>query len=110
MVFQTYFHGIPVEFLLDLHEAFMGFLRDLCDSPGKFIWDSYRNSMLFLLDFYDTSMGLLWGYYGGSIRFLWDFHCMSIVYDVSMGLLLEVPWWFFGICIRISQRCPMGFL
>ena len=35
MVFLWYFHGSPVGFfLLDLHEAFMGFLWDLCDSLG----------------------------------------------------------------------------
>ena len=75
---------------MDLHEAFIGFLCDRYDIPGRFLWDSYRHSMIYLFDFYDIS----WGDYGGFIGFLWDFHCMSLIclwdcYGIAMGFLLN---------------------
>ena len=86
MGFKKYVPGIPVEFLLDLHEAFMGFEWDLCDSPGRSIWDSYKNSMIFLLVFYDISMGLLWGFYW--IPFGFSTVCLWYFYGIAMGFLL----------------------
>ena len=50
-LFLWYVHGIPAEVLLDLHEALMGFLRDLGDSP--------RVSLGFLWEFDAISSGCL---------------------------------------------------
>ena len=98
IVFPWYFHGIPVGFLLDLHEAFMG-------SPRIFVivlGDFFGIPAGIPCYFYWISMTVLWGCYGGSIRFLWDFHCMSMTFLWDFYWISMVVLWNF---IRTSQGC-----
>ena len=56
---------------MDLHEAFIGFLCDRYDIPGRFLWDSYGISMIYIylisMTFLGVTMGVLLDSCGTSI-------------------------------------------